>query len=321
MWKLLADVLEYHRSLVTDQARCEAFSEAIRRVVRPGSTVVDIGTGTGLLALFACQAGADRVYAIEQGAIADLAQTLFATNGAKQKVRLFRQRSTEVQLPERVDVVVSETLWNFGLGEGILATLADARRRFLKPHGVQVPGSVELRLAPIEAHQFHNNLVSWKSTSLGVDLSSVATLACNNVYRSVVEPEMLLSDPETLCELPLGFDAAVVSGTCDFVVRRAGLLHALGGWFAADLAPGVRLDNTPPRSASSWQHAILPLEAPVEVARGDLLRAEVQCLGDESAWSWKVGHFPAAHRSQRACAAQLCTLRGFPTARQRRAAP
>lgn len=321
MWKLLADVLDYHRSLLDDEARCEAFFEAISAVVRPGDTVLDIGTGTGLLALFACQAGARKVYAIEQGAIGDVAEKLFQANGVSDRIRLYRQRSAQVELPERVDVVVSETLWNFGLGEGIVASLADARRRFLKPGGALIPASIDLKLAPIEHPRFHEQLLSWKKPRFGVDLSSVAALACNNVYRSVIEPHMLLSEPETICDVRLGYDAAVISGSCEFIVRRSGVLHALGGWFDAELAHGFRLDNQPPNPAPSWQHAILPLERPIAVESGDLIRAELQCVGDESAWRWSVSHYYSNARPGDYRVSQLSTLRGFPTAMQRLAAP
>src|SRR3972149_6367882 len=58
-------LLAPHRLMVGDSARVHAFQKALHEVVRPGDVVADIGTGTGLLACFACQAGASRVYAIE----------------------------------------------------------------------------------------------------------------------------------------------------------------------------------------------------------------------------------------------------------------
>ena len=321
VWKLLADVLDYHRSLLDDESRCEAFFEAISAVVRPGDVVLDIGTGTGLLALFACQAGASRVYAVEHGAIADVAEQLFVENGYRDRVELLRGRSVDMEVPELVDVVVSETLWNFGLGEGIVRTLADAKKRFLKPGGALIPSSVDLRLAPIEHPSFYANLQAWKRPRFGVDFSSMCNLACNNVYRAVLSPDMLLSDAETLSSVRLGEDAAVIGGSSEFIVRRAGVMHALGGWFDAELASGYRLDNQPPSQAPSWKHAVLPLERPIVVEPGDLIRAEVQCVGDESAWRWSVSHYYSTARPNEFNVAQLSTLRGFPTAMQRLSAP
>jgi protein arginine N-methyltransferase 1 len=316
VWKLFADVLDHHRRIVDDQARSDAFYEAISAVVRPGDVVVDIGTGTGLLAIFAAQAGARRVYALETGAIADVAEQLVAANGFGAQVRIIRGSSLQVDLPEKADVVVSETLGDFGLGEGIVRTMADAKRRFLKPGGALIPGSFDLRLAPIEHPSLHAQLQAWRRPRLGVDFSCISAQACNNVYRSHLTPDMLLSDPETLCHVRLGEDTAVISGSCEFIVRRGGVIHALGGWFHAELASGYRIDNQPPNQ-TSWKHAVLPVERPILVEPGDLVRAEVQCIGDESAWRWSVSHYyrnalPTDFRTTR-----LSTLRGFPTAVQR----
>ena len=72
-----ADPLVQERMLV-DGVRCETFREAIRRTVKPGDVVVDLGAGTGLLSFFAVQAGARHVYAIELSGIADVAAELIA---------------------------------------------------------------------------------------------------------------------------------------------------------------------------------------------------------------------------------------------------
>ncbi len=320
VWKLLADVLDYHRSLIADTARCEAFYSAIQAVVKPGDVVVDIGAGAGLLSLFACHAGASRVYAIEQGAIGDVAERLFEVNGYSDRIQLMRGRSTNIDLPERVDVAVSETLWNFGLGEGIMIALADARARFLKPNGRLIPENLALRLAPVEDPEFDSRFDVWTLETFGVDLSPVAQLARNNVYRTVLERDALLAAPETLCELTLGEAPDLVHGVAEFVVKRRGVVHGLGGWFDARLCGGLAINNQPPNPAPSWKHAFFPLERPIAVHSGDLLRAEIQCVGDESAWRWAVRHVPVRFES-RPTESHHSTLRGFPTALARACAP
>ncbi len=158
-------------------------------------------------------------------------------------------------------------------------------------------------------------------------MASAYKMAKSNMYRMVLGPEMLCSEPATMCELQLGENPEWVRGSAELVITQAGTMHGLGGWFDASLCPGVRLHNAPPSPAPSWKHAFMPLPEPVEVKEGDRLITEIQCVGDESAWRWAVRHIP--HHIGRGAAAEEgffptyshSTLGGFPTALQRLSAP
>ena len=318
MWKLLADVLDYHRSLIGDRQRCEAFRAAIHASVRPGDVVIDIGAGSGLLSCFASQAGAARVYAIEEGMIADLAEVVFANNALTDRVTLVRGKASSVMLPEKADVIVSETLWNFGLGEGIVSTLYDGMTRWLKSDGRVIPECCDLFVAAVCSRQLYRRVSDWEAPQLGVDFTGVRRMAANNVYRAVIQPSMLLSKPRKLARVH--FDRSIAALTQEVVIEleQPGLVHGLGGWFDAALCPGHRLSNAPPNPAPSWKQAFLPLEKPIAARAGDQLRVKVQCLADESAWRWVVsrvlprGEEPVADHT---------TLGGFPTALARLRAP
>ena len=133
---------EVHRTMIRDRVRTEAFRRAIDSAVRPGDIVLDVGAGSGILSLFAARAGAARVYAVEQTSVAVLAQELATANGVAEVVRVIQGDVTDVELPERVDVIVSEWLGGFGIDEGMLVPVITARDRWLKPGGVMIPDSV-----------------------------------------------------------------------------------------------------------------------------------------------------------------------------------
>src|SRR5689334_13589718 len=111
------NILSQHRSLLEDSVRTEAFASAIAAVVRPGDVVLDLGSGSGVLAILACRAGARKVFAVEQGHIADVAAMLIANNGCADRVDVLHARSQDVELSERANVLVTETLGNLGFDE------------------------------------------------------------------------------------------------------------------------------------------------------------------------------------------------------------
>ena len=82
------DTLDFHQSMIHDRRRVEAFRAAIEAAVQPGDVVLDIGTGTGLLACLAARAGARKVYAVEEGGIATVAAGVVADNGYDDREQL-----------------------------------------------------------------------------------------------------------------------------------------------------------------------------------------------------------------------------------------
>ena len=117
--------------------------------MRPGDVVLDLGTGSGVLAIAAARAGARRVYAVEASDIAEVAQRVFAANGVTDTVTLVPGWSREIELPEPADLLVAELIGNEPFEEEILETTLDARRRLLKPDARLIPHSLTLLARPL----------------------------------------------------------------------------------------------------------------------------------------------------------------------------
>ena len=146
-----AHVLRFQSFLLDDAARLDTWHAAILATVRPGDVVLDLGAGMGILSLFACQAGAARVYAVESEPSVELARLVAADNGLEERIICLGERSQDVELPERADVLLTDTTETFGLNGQLLSAVIDARERLLKPEARLLPGEIELRVAPVEA--------------------------------------------------------------------------------------------------------------------------------------------------------------------------
>ena len=92
----MSRVIDEHRRYVRDAVRIGAYERAIREIVRPGDVVVDLASGTGILGLLACRAGARRVYAVEVTPLAHLARELAESNGLTDRITVIRGRAADV---------------------------------------------------------------------------------------------------------------------------------------------------------------------------------------------------------------------------------
>src|SRR5262245_23219624 len=121
--------------MIADGVRVNAYAAALRQAIKPGSVVVDIGTGIGFFAVLACQLGAQRVHAIEPDDAIELARAIAAANGCADRIRFIQDVSTKVDLPEHADVIVSDLRGVLPLFQQHIPLIIDARSRFLSLSG------------------------------------------------------------------------------------------------------------------------------------------------------------------------------------------
>src|SRR5688572_7904351 len=197
--------IEFHRRMLADRVRHEAFRAALKQAIRPGvSTVADIGAGTGVLAFFARELGASEVWLYDPGPALTLAEIVAARN-AIEGLQFVPARSLDVVDPPRVDIVVAEVLGNFAYEEDVLETLRDAQR-FLVPGGTLIPAAIEQWVSPVTTERFERDLRSWRDVGFGLDWSDAEHMTRNNMYVYAIEPDDLLADSAVTWD-SLAFDA------------------------------------------------------------------------------------------------------------------
>ncbi len=214
------NLLAFHHWLLADAGRTGAYQRAISQIVRKNDVVLDIGAGTGILSFFACLAGARKVYAVETSDALVLARELSAHNGFDGKIEFLHELSQNIQLPESMDVIVSDTGASFGLQGRMLGTLLDARQRFLKPGGRLIPYALRLFVAPVELSD-GRSLEIWNEDGYGLDLSAVRRFAANTNYLWNLKAEDLLASPALLVALHFEAGEQPICGRGDLYHRSA----------------------------------------------------------------------------------------------------
>jgi len=284
-----AQLLDYHRTMLTDEFRTRNFLRAILRVVKPGDVVLDIGSGTGILAYFACMAGARKVYAVEEGEIVEVAKAVCEHNGLGDRVDFIDDISTNITLPEPADVLITETIGNIGFEEGILGWVVDARKRLLAEDARIIPAAVRMFVAPVERPRAGVYLADWQRSFYTFDFTPAHKTASSHLQWCKLHESHLLDQASLLSSADLSSATNVhVDGEQTFVAKRDGSLDGLGAWFEADLADAISISTAPPNPTESWSNIFFPLSDRHSISAGDQISVRVQSRENSSQWEWQV---------------------------------
>lgn len=291
-----ADPVE-HARMLHDERRTGDYMAAITEAVRPEDIVVDIGTGSGVLAIAAARAGARHVYAIEASDIAAVAGSVFGLNGVEDRVTLIPGWSRQVELPERADLLVAEIIGNEPLEEEILETTLDARRRLLKPGARLIPHALTLLARPLllpdeEARQRAIGQAAvgrWQSL-YDMEFQPLLDAAVPGPVNMPTEAEVAarwppVGPPVVLAALNLAtFTEASVRASADLVVNAPGAVNAVAVTFRAALYGTIEHMLDPwTWPTSSWATSVWVLPDRLELGPGSALRVHYHRRVDHTA--------------------------------------
>jgi len=283
--------LQQYGEMIADKVRMNAFEEAIRRVVRPGDVVVDLGAGTGIMSLLACKYGASTVYAIEPSDFVHVAAQVVAENGFANRVRFYQGDSRQVELPERSDVIVSDLRGPVPWCHGHIPAIADARERFLKNGGTMIGRRDVVFGALIEAPGAYRRVLSpWSEGPLGFRMNAAVQAALNQRSEQVLNAGQLVGNPCEVATLDyFTLSSSDLDAQFEIITDRVATVHGLVLWFEAELAEGVRLSTSPNVEAPTvYGNLFFPLNEIFRVGPGSKVgvRLVAKDVGDEHHWSW-----------------------------------
>ena len=272
----------WHFAMMNDAPRNSVYDEAIRRVV-PGRSVLDIGTGAGLLAMMSARAGARWVASCEQVPwIAAKAREVVAANGLSDRIKLVAKHSTELRvgpdLSERAEVLVTEVFGTSAINELVIPTVAHAHAQLLRPGATVVPRAASVRgyLAggpALEGYFFVTHAAGFTIAAFNDFARSRMDLQANCVPHDVLSDDFEAYRLD-LMRPPLLPEKRVI----DVVATRPGRCFGVVQWLRIDLAEGLAYENRPDPKATidGWAHMLFRFSQPIELDVGDRVRLAVQ---------------------------------------------
>ncbi len=290
--------LEAHEEMLSDNVRVEAYHRGIHRNVQPGDVVLDLGTGTGLLAFMASRAGAKKVYAVEHSDFVDVAREIGDYNGFT-NIEYIRANSREFTPPEPIDVVLHEQMGDELFNENMLENVLDLRDRVLAPSGRILPARFRLFVEPVSMHEEMRIRRFWNiDLPDGIDLSAsqhspVAarfnTGRNDNFWLRPHSVKSTIGEPQPILEFDLNTLESLESLPARHIVERTASADTIVDgcciWFEAAFDDETTLSTSPLGPVTSWGNRVFRFDQ--EIAKGETLRFEVELaqLVEPSTWS------------------------------------
>jgi protein arginine N-methyltransferase 1 len=290
----VSSILDEHLGYVADPVRLEQFKAAAAQVVKRGDRVADLGCGSGILGLLCLQAGADRVHFVDDSAMIDIARESMLRAGHGERATFIRGKSSQVELPERVDVVICDHVGYFGFDYDVVEFLDDARKRFLKPGGTLIPSRIRLNVAAVGSRQCHDLAYGWQAATVPEPYRWLRDHAVNTKHAVNLKRDDVLGSPAVMAEIDLYADQPdYYSWGAELHMRRDGPMHGLAGWFDCKLAEGVWMTNSPlAEMPIQRSQAFLPIGETVQVKAGDTVKTTIMVRPSDHLIAWAV-EFPA----------------------------
>lgn len=289
--------LDEYGNMIADKVRSDAYAHALKRAIKPDSVVLDIGAATGIHTLLACKFGARRVYAVESNPAIHLAHELATANGFADRIVFIHDLSTNITLPERADIVVSDLRGVLPLFTNHISSLVDARTRHLAPGGLVIPQRDTLYIALVEAPQLYRDIVSPWNEPYGLKMDAARTIALNrwsDAGTELLRERNLLAEPLQWAALDY---ATITKPDVQMVevgqtIMRDGTAHGLLVWFDSELVEGVGYSNRPNSKnvTEVYGRAFFPILEPVPVVVGDLVTVslEAELRNGNYVWNWRT---------------------------------
>ncbi len=283
--------LNIHESMLADKVRMDSYAKAINKHAKKGDVVVDLGTGTGILSFFATLREPKRIYAVEVSPIIEIAKYI-ADRNKFDNIVFVNKHSKEMNIPERVDLILHEQMGEFLFEEEMVPNILDLRSRILKRNGRILPSKFEVFLDPVKLKDDCRIPLIWEHDFF--NFSCLKEFERHTVRRRELQPEEIdyfLCDPEKV----LSFDLETIKDGDSLKkivftkrIMRRGRLDGCCLYFRTIFDEEISFSTSPLEEKTVWGSRLLACEAR-EYDEGDAIKFEltINDPGDHSSWEWR----------------------------------
>ncbi|TMW62784.1 hypothetical protein Poli38472_005402 [Pythium oligandrum] len=271
-----------HREMITDRVRTDAYRNAILNnpELFKGKVVLDVGCGTGILSMFAAQAGAARVIGVDFSEMGHVAREITKDNGFGDVITILKGKVEDLELPvDKVDVIISEWMGYCLLYESMLDTVLFARDKWLAPGGYLFPDKCSMHIQGV--YDSTQRFGFWDDV-YGFNMKAIKSkISIRDGFVEDVNPADVLTDRGLLKNIDIDhvkYEELNFDSEFTLKVTKAGVLHG----FVSSFDIGFERDCPKPEyfttgvegTPTHWHQVFFHIEQPFSVVEGEEIQGK-----------------------------------------------
>uniref|UniRef100_A0AAR2LLJ2 type I protein arginine methyltransferase n=1 Tax=Pygocentrus nattereri TaxID=42514 RepID=A0AAR2LLJ2_PYGNA len=267
-----------HEEMLKDEVRTLTYRNSMyhNKHVFKDKIVLDVGSGTGILSMFAAKAGAKHVYGIECSSISEYSEKIIKANHLDNVITIFKGKVEETELPvDEVDIIISEWMGYCLFYESMLNTVIYARDKWLKPGGLMFPDRAALYIVAIEDRQYKDFKIHWWENVYGFDMTCIRNVAMKEPLVDIVDQKQVVTNACLIKEVDIYTvkpeDLSFTSTFC-LQIQRNDYVHALVTYFNIEFTKCHKktgFSTAPDAPYTHWKQTVFYLEEYLTVKRGE----------------------------------------------------
>ncbi|XP_059362747.1 protein arginine N-methyltransferase 8-B [Carassius carassius] len=279
-----------HEEMLKDEVRTLTYRNSMyhNKHIFKDKIVLDVGSGTGILSMFAAKAGAKHVYGIECSSISEYSEKIIKANHLDSVITIFKGKVEETELPvDQVDIIISEWMGYCLFYESMLNTVIYARDKWLKPGGLMFPDRAALYVVAIEDRQYKDFKIHWWENVYGFDMTCIRNVAMKEPLVDIVDSKQVVSNACLIKEVDIyTVKPEELSFTSSFClqIQRNDYVHALVTYFNIEFTKCHKktgFSTAPDAPYTHWKQTVFYMEEYLTVKRGEEIVGTVSMKPNE----------------------------------------